>query len=181
MPNAFLVQLFQHKAWCGRRLVQALRAAPADVDRAQMALMLFTFDHTSIVDQIFKARLVGEEPGFSGVVASRRPDLDTLAQTLAETDAWYVDYAGRVTAAELDETLEFTFVSDGQAGRMTRSEILAHVLTHSASHRGAVGKMLENLGLSAAPDMVTTFVREVREGVADGPTRSGNVSKEGIS
>lgn len=41
--------------------------------------------------------------------------------------------------------------------------------------------MLENLGLSGAPDMVTTFVREVREGMADGPTRSGNASKEGIS
>ena len=34
---------------------------------------------------------------------------------------------------------------------------VAHVITHGASHRGAIGKMLEGLGLPGASDMVTTF------------------------
>ena len=42
---------------------------------------------------------------------------------------------------------------------MTRGDMLAHVITHGASHRGAIGKMLENLGIAGAPDMVTTFRR----------------------
>jgi uncharacterized damage-inducible protein DinB len=93
-------------------------------------------------------------------VANRFPDLDALSRTMSETDAWYLDYVGRVSAVELDEEVAFTFVDDGSPGRMTRGEMLAHVITHGASHRGAIGKMLEGLGVQGAPDMVTTFHRE---------------------
>jgi uncharacterized damage-inducible protein DinB len=164
MSNDFLVSLFQHKAWCNRGLIEALRAAPADVDRRQMAVVLLTLDHTSIVDQLFKARLAGEpEPGFEDVVARRLPDLDELGATLAATDAWLIDYVGRARPADLETVVEFAFVSDDDQGRMTKSQILAHLITHGAGHRGAIGKMLEGLNLPGAPDMVTTFQREKAE------------------
>lgn len=156
MTRSFLITLFRHKAWCNEGLVSALKAAPGDVDRRQMATILLTFEHTAIVDQIFKARLSGSEPGFAAVVGTRVPDLDLLAATLRETDGWYLDYVGNVPLAELDEIVTFAFV-DGDPGRMTKGEILAHVVTHGASHRGAIGKMMENLGIAGASDMVTTF------------------------
>jgi uncharacterized damage-inducible protein DinB len=161
MPDPFLLQLFQHKAWCNRALAEALRAAPADADRYQMAVILLTFEHTSIVDRIFKAHISGEAHSFAAVAGDRRPDLETLAGAMAETDAWYIDYVRRAPAAELDEVVAFTFV-DGDPGRMTKGEMLAHVITHGASHRGAIGKMLEGMNVPGAPDMVTTFVREGR-------------------
>lgn len=160
MSTTFLTTLFRHKAWCNRGFVEALRVAPADVDRRQMAIALFTLDHTSIVDQIFKAHLSGEPHGFAGVVADRFPDLDALSRTMSETDAWYLDYVGRLSPADLDDEVDFTFVDDGSPGRMTRGEMLAHVITHGASHRGAIGKMLETLKVPGAPDMVTTFHHE---------------------
>jgi uncharacterized damage-inducible protein DinB len=164
MPNDFLISLFRHKAWCNRGLIEALRAAPADVDRRQMAVVLLTLDHTSIVDQLFKARLAGEaEPGFEDVVARRLPDLDELAATMAATDAWFIGYVGRVSPADLETVVEFTFVSDGDEGRMTKGQMLAHLVTHSASHRGAIGKMLEGLNVPGAADMVTTFQRQMAE------------------
>jgi uncharacterized damage-inducible protein DinB len=162
MADNFLVTLFEHKAWCNRKLVEALRAVPAEADRGKLVVMLVTFDHTSRVDQVFKAHLRGVEHGLAAVVASEFPDLDALAARLAETDAWYINYAKRVSRAELDTVVEFTFL-DGDAGRMTRSEMLAHVVTHGASHRGAIGKMLETMGVRGAPDMVTTFSRQTRE------------------
>jgi uncharacterized damage-inducible protein DinB len=79
MPNGFLVSLFQHKAWCNRRLVEALRAAAPDAERRQFAVILFTLDHTSIVDRIFQAHLSGEPRGFSSVIAAALPDLDRWA------------------------------------------------------------------------------------------------------
>lgn len=160
MSRSFLTSLFEHKAWCNRELVKALRALPGDVDPRQWITILLTLDHTSIVDRIFKARLTGDEPGFNSVVADRMPDLERLAATLENTDAWYLDYVAHVTPAELDEIVEFQFVSDGEQGCMSRAQILAHVITHGASHRGAIGKMLENLKVAGAPDMVTTFVRQ---------------------
>jgi uncharacterized damage-inducible protein DinB len=159
MSQAFLVELFEHKAWCNQGLVEALRAAPSDADRVQMAIILFTLDHTSIVDQIFKTRLSGETPGFAAVVAGRMPDLDRLAATFAETDAWYLDYVRGVSPAELETIVDFTFVADGEPGHMTKGQMLAHVITHGASHRGAIGKMLETLNVRGASDMVTSFHR----------------------
>ncbi len=132
---------------------------PADVDMRQYGVMIFTFDHTLIVDQIFKARLSGEVHGFVSVIAGAFPQLDQLTETTEATDAWYVDYVQRATPAELDTVVDFNFVADGDAGRMSKGAMLAHVITHSASHRGAIGKMLENLKLAGAPDMVTTFQR----------------------
>ena len=162
MSTAFLVSLFEHKAWCNRRLVEALRAAPDDVDPGRMAVVLLTLDHTSIVDQIFRARLRGVAHAFGAVVAEQVPDLDALGRTLAETDAWYLDYAGRVTPEEMATEVAFTFVADGEAGRMTKGEMLAHVITHSAAHRGGVGGMLERLRVHGASDMVTSFLSEGR-------------------
>ena len=157
MSDPFLVSLFQHKAWCNERLVEALRAALDNVDRGQMAVMLLTLDHTSIVDRIFRAHLSGTAPDFPAVVATRVPDLDALAATLRETDAWYLGYVERATPADLDTVVMFAFVGDGDTGRMTKGQMLAHIVTHGASHRGAIGKMLESAGVAGAPDMVTTF------------------------
>jgi uncharacterized damage-inducible protein DinB len=41
--------------------------------------------------------------------------------------------------------------------------MLAHLITHSASHRGAIGKMLEGLNVPGPSDMVTTFQRRTAE------------------
>ena len=160
MSRSFLVTLFQHKAWCNQGLVAALRAAPKDVDRRQMVTILLTLEHTSIVDRIFKARLCADNHAFTAVVGTRVPDLDQLGETMRETDAWYIDYVERVPLPELDDIVTFTFVSDGDAGHMTKGQILAHVLTHGASHRGAIGKLMESCGIAGASDMVTTFQRQ---------------------
>jgi uncharacterized damage-inducible protein DinB len=159
MADPLLVSLFEHKAWCNQRLVEALRAAPKIEDRRAWAVVVLTFEHTSIVDRVFQARLEGVEPPFASTVGRTMPNLALLAETMAATDGWYLDYARRVTPAELEAVIEFAFVDDGAPGRMTRVDMLAHVITHGAAHRGAIGKMLEDLGVPGASDMVTTFRR----------------------
>ncbi|MGH6871349.1 MAG: DinB family protein [Rhizomicrobium sp.] len=157
--NAFLVSLFEHKAWCNTGLAGALRAGRDGMEPMAWAVALLTFEHTHRVDRVFKARLEGTAPGVTAVVGDAVPDLDALARRMAAMDAWYVDYAARVTQAELAGIVAFTYLSDGEPGRMTRGDILGHVITHGASHRGAIGKMLEPLGVAGAPDMMTTFRR----------------------
>lgn len=159
MTAKLLTSLFQYKAWANQGLIDALERIPEDADRRQRALIVLTLDHTSIVDRIFKARILGEAPAFESVVSSRVPALEDLRRTMAETDAWYVDYVGAAAPAELDEAVEFTYVADGEPGRMTRGEMLGHVLTHANSHRGQIGELLGRLGVGGAPDMLTTFLR----------------------
>jgi uncharacterized damage-inducible protein DinB len=93
------------------------------------------------------------------VVSGRVPALDDLRRAMAETDAWYVDYVGAASPAELDEVVEFTYVADGEPGRMTKGEMLGHVLTHANSHRGQIGELLSRVGVDGPPDMLTTFLR----------------------
>jgi uncharacterized damage-inducible protein DinB len=76
---------------------------------------------------------------------------------MAATDAWYIDYARNASSDALAEVIDFAFVDDSAPGRMTRGDMLAHVITHGASHRGGIGKMLEGLKVRGASDMVTTF------------------------
>ena len=159
MTAKLLTSLFRYKAWANQGLIDALETIPADADRRARAVIVLTLDHASIVDQIFKARIAGEPTPFGAVVSARPPALDDLRRTMAATDAWYVDYVGRASPVELDEVVEFTYVDDGAAGRMTRGEMLGHVLTHGNSHRGAIGEMLGRLGVSGPPDMLTTFLR----------------------
>jgi uncharacterized damage-inducible protein DinB len=160
--NAFLRSLFEHKLWANRGALSALASVPEDRRDSTWIIALFTFDHTLIVDRIFKARLIGEDPPFDDVVARRTPTLDEMAETIDAVGAWYIDYARGVSQAELDETLHFKFISDDDDGVMTRADILAHVITQSASHRGGVGNMLAGLPVEGRSDMVTSYLRDLR-------------------
>ena len=159
MTAKLLTSLFRYKAWANQGLIDALETIPEDADRRQRAVIVLTLDHTALVDRIFRARILGETPPFESVVSDRVPALDELRRTMAETDAWYVDYVGAASPAELDEVVAFTYVADGEPGRMTKGEMLGHVLTHANSHRGQIGELLGRLGVDGPPDMLTTFLR----------------------
>jgi uncharacterized damage-inducible protein DinB len=160
VSTRLLTSLFEYKAWTNQEMFAALRKVPTEAHRRDMVVILFTLDHLSITDQIFKANITGESHAFEDVVARAMPKLDELAETVRATDAWYVDYVKSASEAELAEAVDFTFVADSMAGRMTREEMLGHVLTHGASHRGGVGKMLENMQVEGPPDMFTTFLHQ---------------------
>jgi len=157
MANAFLVSLFEFKRWIDAELYKTLCALPAE-QRAQIIVPIFTLDHAMRVDSVFRARLEGKPEPFDLIVSNTMPDLDVLARTVADNDDWYVNYVHGVSDAELNEPISFDFVSDSDKGRMTRSQMLAHVLTHNQSHRGGVGKMLEPLGIALPSDMFTSYV-----------------------
>ncbi|MGN6515223.1 MAG: DinB family protein [Rhizomicrobium sp.] len=157
MANAFLVSLFEFKRWIDTELYKSLCALPAERHR-DIIVPIFTLDHAMRVDSVFRARLEGKPEPFDLIVSNTMPDLDALARAVADNDDWYVNYVRGVSDAGLDESIAFDFVSDNDKGRMTRGEMLAHVITHNQSHRGGVGKMLEPLGIRIPSDMFTSYV-----------------------
>jgi uncharacterized damage-inducible protein DinB len=163
MATPFLVSLFEFKAWANRGFYRALASQPLDESRREVILALFTLDHASRVDRVFRARLEGMVLPIATVIAGERPNLQTLTAQVAETDAWYIDYVRGLSDADLDEIIAFDFVSDQDKGRMTRGEILAHVLTHTHSHRASVATMLEPLKIKLPSDMFTSFVSSGRQ------------------
>ena len=75
------------------------------------------------------------------------------------TDAWYVNYVATLPASACVETLDFAF-TDGDRGRMSREEILLHVVTHGGYHRGNVGQVLKSISVSPPRDLYTKFLHQ---------------------
>ena len=68
-------------------------------------------------------------------------------------------YVSSLTADELSQVLDFTF-TDGDRGRMSREEMLLHVLTHGGYHRGNVGQVLKSISVAPPRDLYTKFLHQ---------------------
>ena len=49
-------------------------------------------------------------------------------------------------------------VVDGDKGQMSRDEMLLHLVTHGGYHRGAIGRILVQCGITPPRDTLTTFL-----------------------
>jgi uncharacterized damage-inducible protein DinB/putative sterol carrier protein len=150
-----LERMFRHKAQANRDLLAAMAGFEDASPAKEVALR--TLSHTWVVDRIFAAHLSGATHRFSSANQVEAPSLDELRADIATSDAWYVDYVARLTPAQLAEVIDFTF-TDGAPGRMSREEMLMHVVTHGCGHRGQVGWMMLEAGVEPPTDGLTTFL-----------------------
>jgi uncharacterized damage-inducible protein DinB len=151
--------LIGHKASINRQLFSALATANAKQHSSEVNAALDILNHICIVDRVFKAHLLGEKHGYSAARADITPELSKLQSNVAETDAWYVDYSSNILTDQLGETIEFSF-TDGDAGTLTREEILLHVITHGSNHRGNVSQILKSISLTPPRDLYTKYLHE---------------------
>jgi uncharacterized damage-inducible protein DinB len=112
-----------------------------------------------VVDQIFAAHLQRERHNWHQTDPDDVPPGEALFAAIRRTDAWYIAHASRLTPAALVEPLDFVF-TDGTPGRMTREEMLAHVVAHGGYHRGEAGRILTQLTGSSPRDTFTAFLHE---------------------
>jgi uncharacterized damage-inducible protein DinB len=162
MPNTSLTSLFKFKAWSNAQLFAALAELPAE--RAeQLHSCLRTLNHIYVVDRIFRAHLAGEPRPFDATNTNATPSVDQLQRDAASTDAWYVDHVSNANAETLAQVLDFSF-TDGDAGRMSREEMLLHVITHGGYHRGNVGQVLKSIAIAPPRELYTTFLHSSEPG-----------------
>jgi uncharacterized damage-inducible protein DinB len=151
-----LQSLFAYKAWANEQLFKVLSTVPAGEAEA-LTTCTRTLNHIYVVDRIFRAHLAGEPRPFDATNTRELPSLAKLCGDAAATDAWYVSYLSTLREEALPEVLDFTF-TDGDAGRMSREEILLHVTAHGAYHRGNVGQVLKSLSITPPRDLYTKFL-----------------------
>lgn len=158
MSTATLRTLFGHKAWANTELFDLLAELPQQHAEA-LHTCIRTLNHIFVVDRLFQARLRGEASPYEATNTKGTPSLEQLRRDVAATDAWYQGYVAGVTDAELSSVVDFTF-TDGDSGRMSREEILLHVLTHGGYHRGNVGQVLKSLSIAPPRDLYTKFLHQ---------------------
>lgn len=149
--------LFAQKSWANKELFSAL-AAVINAEHATVRhTAIRTLNHIYVVDRIFQAHLQGEQHGYTATNTDATPDLDELELSVAETDVWYESYVSKCSAELLSESIAFRF-TDGDAGTMTREEMLLHVITHGSYHRGNVGQVLKSISVAPPRDLYTKFL-----------------------
>lgn len=158
MSASTLKSLFAYKAWANSELFALLATLPAQ-HAEQLHSCIRTLNHIYVVDRIFRAHLAGEARPFDATNTKDTPSLEALRADVAATDAWYVDHVGQLAEPQLAEVVDFTF-TDGDRGRMSREEILLHVITHGGYHRGNVGQVLKSIQVAPPRDLYTKFLHQ---------------------
>ena len=150
--------LIHQKRWATNGLnaviADNLERLPAD----EQILVRRLLDHIQTVDEIFRYNLAACAHGYAAPRSAAIPSFETLARDARATADWYADYADALKPQEVDETIDFAF-SNGESATMTRGEMLLHVATHAAGHRGQVALLLQKNGIMPFPDRITDFLK----------------------
>jgi uncharacterized damage-inducible protein DinB len=150
--------LFQYKAWANDELLVALSRLGDDSPVTQLAIKALS--HTYVVDRIFAAHLRRQAHTYTSANLREMPKLEQLSADMRSSDRQYVDYVSALDRGQLTEQIDFEF-TDGAPGRMSREEMLMHVITHGVGHRGQVSAVML---LNASPlpkDGLTTYLHDV--------------------
>jgi uncharacterized damage-inducible protein DinB len=158
--------LARYNAWANKVIFDAVAALPAgEAVKPRPSIfknMVHTLNHNYVIDRIFQAHLQGRPHGYEARNTADHPPLAELWKAQQEIDGWYIDWAERAGDAELDQQVSFTYVGGG-AGRMTRREILQHLVNHTSYHRGFVAQMMYDIPVRPPVTDITVYLRDVHK------------------
>jgi uncharacterized damage-inducible protein DinB len=156
-----LVSVFQYKQWADRRTLDAAKSIEESEDAQPLSFIRQQLNHMVIVEELFRARLLGDEPLHCSTNTEIVPSLNELDLKLTFSNQWLASYVADLHPETLDDQLSFEFV-DGQRGRMTRLEILFHLVNHGTYHRGAIGHALDLAKALRPADTYTVFIHSLQ-------------------
>lgn len=155
--------LTRYNQWANKMLLDAITNLPPEEVTKQRAAafggMSFALAHIVIVDQIWRAHLLGIDHGFTSRTTEMPDALASLTEKLNQIGDWYIQYADTMSESLLNENVSFSFV-DGGAGEMTRGDILIHVCNHKAFHRGHIGDMFYQSGFRPPSIDLPVYIRD---------------------
>jgi uncharacterized damage-inducible protein DinB/putative sterol carrier protein len=167
-----LERLFRYKAQANDEFLAAIRLFDDASAAKQIAITILS--HAYVVDKIFAANLTAAAHGYTSANKSKVPTVEELSGAIKASDQWYIDYVSSLKNAQLAEWIDFTF-TDGAPGRMSREEMLLHVMIHGASHRGQVGWIMIENSITPPVDRLTSYLH-----TAEAPARRRGASSGAV-
>ncbi|HIF6300143.1 TPA: DinB family protein [Klebsiella michiganensis] len=154
-----IATLFRYKRWIDIETLQAIKRIDASANAEKRHLTLRLMNHIHVVDMIFRANITGQKHPYTALNTPETPSADELLRTMTECTDWYIQHVNAMSSVDLAETINFQFV-DGGPGEMKAVDMLNHVLFHGTYHRGAVGWLLSESGVTPPKDVLTVFLRD---------------------
>ncbi|WP_266181651.1 DinB family protein [Dyella humicola] len=164
MTARYLHKLLRYRAWADQLTYDAVAALPEGAAEAVRATifgnMLRTLSHTYVVDDIFQAHLQGRQHGYTSRNTPEPLVLDELWRRQQAMNDWYLGYAEALSPAQAVEEVTFQFIGGGE-GRMSREEMILHVVNHATYHRGFVADMFYQVPAKPPATDLPVFLRDV--------------------
>jgi len=152
-----LQSLFRQKATINEEFFAVIGNVDAEAQAAERHALIRLMNHIHVVDRIFAGHLRGEPHGYTATNTPETPTLDALHDAVRASDRGYLELVDALTPPQLAQMVDFRF-TDGQHGRMSREEMLGHVITHGSYHRGEVGQMLKRIAAAPPRDLFTAYL-----------------------
>ncbi|MGA9801355.1 MAG: DinB family protein [Terriglobales bacterium] len=145
-------RLFAYDEWANREILDGLRAAPQPAPRA-LQLMA----HIVSSERLWMERLE-QKPQTLPVW----PDftIDECERQVADLAALWENYLAHSSEADLAQTVSYRN-SKGETWSSRKDDILMHLITHSAYHRGQIALTVRATGSTPA---YTDFIHSIRQG-----------------
>jgi uncharacterized damage-inducible protein DinB len=163
MSSSHLRKLLRYRAWADGLTYDAVATLPEGAATASRATvfgnMLRTLSHTYVVDDIFQAHLQGRTHGYTSRNTPEPLSLAELWQRQRSMNDWYLNYAQALSAEQAAEVLTFQFIGGGE-GRMSREEMILHVVNHATYHRGFVADMFYQVPAKPPATDLPVFLRD---------------------
>ncbi len=159
-----LQSFIRYKAWANRVTFIDLLKLPSEEITKKRATnfgnIISTLNHTYVVDDIFRAHIEGRKHAYTKRNTDTAPALSELWASVQDMDNWYIDRVDEWTDSDLNTVVEFEFVGGG-AGRMTRQEIIYHIVNHGTYHRGFVSDMMYQVPARPTANDYPVYLRDV--------------------
>jgi uncharacterized damage-inducible protein DinB len=141
-------RLFAYDAWANREVLAVLRSAPEPPARS-----LKFIAHVLASERLWLERLEKQEQTLPVWPEFTPDDLSQL----------WKRYLAASTEADLAQSVSYRN-SKGAAWKSRKDDILTHVITHSAYHRGQIAADMRGAGMIPA---YTDFIHSVRQGFVE--------------
>ncbi len=144
----------QYKAWGDHESMGFLCEHQRNLTPEVLHKAVHLMNHIHVVDNIFVAHLRGQSHAYSSTNTPDTPTPEELSWRMQETNTQLQALAEGLSAEQAGQRIHFAF-TDGDSGGMSPAEMLMHVCVHSTYHRGQVGQMLKDAGLSPPRELLT--------------------------
>lgn len=152
-----LFSLFRYKASENDRMLTAMRQFPDGSPAKEIAFRIV--NHTFVVDRIFAANLRKTAHEYASPNDTAAATLEELSGAIRSSDQWYIDYVSSLDREHLAEPIDFSF-TDGKPGRMSREEMLMHLITHGGGHRAQIGLLMMQNAIASPEAGFTTYLHQ---------------------
>jgi uncharacterized damage-inducible protein DinB len=158
--------LTKYKAWANELTFSSVHELPEGeaTKRRQTRFgnMVHTLNHAYVIDDVFKAHILGNTHNYTARNTESHPPLEELWGLQRVMDKWYVDYAKTLSDERLSEVVKFQFIGGGD-GVMSRADMIIHVVNHSTYHRGFVGDLMYQVPAIPPANDYPVYLREIDE------------------